>query len=263
MLERRSVRRSLRPVYSGRSFGPAPPPGERLWVRPLIGLILVVALISWFWFGLKLNTIKVSGNQFVSSERISTAVNDQLNRHWWWRNSLLLDPGSLSTNLLASQPGLQSAKVTRTWPHGLSVKVSERRPSLGWQTGGQSYLVDKDGSIIGPLQSAAGLPVVTDSSNLPVKTGDKVVAPRFISFVQQIAAGLPKQGFKVTALRIPETSSELYVSTNRNLMIKFDTTREASDELLSLQQVMKQLSGAHKTPAEYIDLRVEGKAYYK
>ena len=108
------------------------------------------------------------------------------------------------------------------------------------------------------------LPVVEESTNLPVKIGDRVVPASFIGFCSGLIETLPKKsGLQITGMRVPDTTSELYVVTNRGYYLKFDTTRSSSEQVGDLKIVLDTLARQKKTPAEYIDLRIAGKAYYK
>jgi cell division septal protein FtsQ len=145
------------------------------------------------------------------------------------------------------------------------LEMTERQPLLAWKSGVQVFALDVEGVAVS-YQSDVGLklPVVEDSTNLPVKIGDRVVPARFVSFATGVIATMPKKtGLQITGLRIPDTTSELYVVTSRKFFIKFDTTREVDEQVGDLKAVLDTLSKQNKTPAEYIDLRIAGKAYYK
>ena len=103
---------------------------------------------------------------------------------------------------------------------------------------------------------------VIDTANIPVKPGDRVAPGRFVRFTQDIADGLPSQtGLRIENFQVPESTSEVYVKTDKGYLIKFDTTRSALEQLKDLALVIKNLNG--KVPAQYIDLRVAGRAYYQ
>jgi cell division septal protein FtsQ len=136
---------------------------------------------------------------------------------------------------------------------------------LGWNSGGVTYALDAGGKIIGLLSEVgSNVPVVTDSTNLPVKVGDTVAPARFVTFSTTLATNLPKEtGIAISSLRVTDTTSELYVVTNKGYQLKLDTTRGVEEQLADLKQVLATLSTQKKTPAEYIDLRIANKAYWK
>lgn len=260
----RQVTRPPRPVY-GRPAGRSPEvriDRDRLKRYLKLTLWLAALLIFWSLFGIK--TITVSGNKQLGTGEVIKTAEASMSHRPWGRNLLTLDETGLSKDLLASNYRYKSVNFGRHWPNKLEIKVSERQPSLNWQTGGQTYTLDIDGSLIGPAEAGSTLPTVVDSANLPVKAGDKVVPAKFVKFCTDIVDQMPKRaGIGVTGLRVPDTTSEVYVSTNKGYLIKFDTTREASGQISDLVNVLATLSRIKKTPAEYIDLRVENRAYYR
>ncbi len=262
----RRVKYVQRPVYRptparGRaSKGSQRGRGRRLLALTLL-LVGLVLLVNWF----KISQISVAGTRALSPTDIKNQTQDQLNHHPLWRNLLSINGSKLGSELVAGNVRLKSVSVKARWPHGLVVTVVERQPALVWRTGETNYLVDSEGSVIGPADvAAAGLPTVVDSTNLPAAAGRVVVSPRFVSFTTAIVGGLPAQtALKVAELRVPDTTTELYAKVDKGYTIKFDTTKDPADQLNKLKTVLAELKRLSKTPAEYIDLRVEAKAYYK
>jgi cell division protein FtsQ len=265
--DNRRVSRPARPSIYGR---PKPParrrslPELKLNWRSLVGLALALGLTIWWWRTFKITNIQVDGARSYPAELVSSATREQLARHWWWKNLLLLDTRGLQKRLLATQPQLTEANISRHWPRTVLLKVTERQPNMTWRTGGKTYLLSGDGVIAAEAGDIGGrLPVVEDTTNLPVKAGDKVVPAKFVSFCLELVGSLPKQGVQITGLKIPESTTEVFVVTNQNYYIKFDTERSASAEVGDLSRVLAQLKSQNKKPTEYVDLRIEGKAYYK
>jgi cell division septal protein FtsQ len=176
-------------------------------------------------------------------------------------NLLTLSSAKLSTSLIALDPQLKAVEISRVWPHSIRVVVTAKQPALAWSTGNQSYLLDRDGTVIGNLPNGSTLPTVVDGSNLPVQKGQQVVTATFVTFCNELLTDIPKTGITITGLRVQDTTFDLYAQTNRGYQLIFDTTRPAADEVADLMTVEKTLAG--KTPAHYIDMRIAGKAYYQ
>ncbi|HSX14404.1 MAG TPA: FtsQ-type POTRA domain-containing protein [Candidatus Saccharimonadales bacterium] len=233
-------------------------------LRSLIAVVLTLALIWGWWRTLAIKKVVVEGSRYYQAQLVSDAVSDQLHKHWWWHNLTLLDTRRLQKAILASQPQLSDVAISRRWPSGVNLKVTERQPNLAWQSGGQTYLLSGEGIVA--AQAGGGdlsLPVVEDTTNLPVKLGAQVVPARFIAFTLELINLLPKQGLQVTNLKVPATTTEVYAGTNQGYYVKFDTTRSAQAEVGDLAKVLNLLKSQNKKPSEYIDLRIEDKAYYK
>lgn len=264
----RRVRNINRPAVYGR---PQPvrqrkaKPEIKLNLRATLATLALLVLVGWWWQTFSVKQISVNGASAYSPDLVKTAVSAELKQHWWWRNLSLIDTSSLRKQLLASQPQLADVDISRHWPTGLVLKVSERKPNLEWQTTGKTYLLSGEGIIVAEAGQGSNLklPVVVDSASLPVKLGDQVAPARFIQFSLDMIRLLPKQGLQVASLEVPATTNEVYITTNKGYYIKFDTTRQASAEVGDLAKVLALLKSQNKQPAEYIDLRIDGAAYYK
>ena len=232
--------------------------------RITILVVLIVAIILIWWRTFHISSIIVTGNQFLSTGTIKASVKVELDRHLSWQNLTMVDTDGLAAGLRGDQSLIDDIQIKRQWPNGLNIRIVERTPVLLWQTGDTTYWVDVDGIVV---NQAAGtltkLPLIVDRSNLPVKAGDRVVGTRFVAFIRDLVDQMPKQGLSIAGFAVPDTTTEVYVTTVKGFIVKFDTTRPSSEGLVALTQVMGQLTKDKKTPAEYIDLRVSGKAYYK
>ncbi len=222
--------------------------------------ILIVIIVSQ---ATAIHRIRIQGNHIMSSAEVTRLVQAGVQRQWL-SSLLFINGGDLAAYLESADLGIKQASVQSQLPHTLVVTIQERQPTLNWRTGGVTYLLDSNATVIGPTTPEyAKLPTVTDSSNLPVKAGDRVAPTQFVVFCATLAHLLPATGYSVTTMTVPESTSEVYVTTQNGLVLKFDTTRSAEEEIGDLKAVQAELSAAHVTPTQYIDLRIPNKAYYK
>ncbi len=264
--------RPYRPAYRrGRSGGGNWRPGRESFNLPnlnwrLVGFIVLALIIIVGWWRLfELQSIQVKGNTNTSTTQLKAMVQTEINKNFWRHNLTTLDTANLAKAVGDDNYQLKTIEIERAWPHGLVVQVSERQPSLVWKTGGQAYLLDADGSIISQINpSSSKLPAVTDNTNLPVKAGDRVVPAAFVGFCQELIGTMAQTtGVGVTGLNVPDTTTEVYVTTNKGYVVKFDTTRTAKEGLAELNRLLVALKTQNKNPAQYIDLRIPNTAYYK
>jgi cell division septal protein FtsQ len=195
--------------------------------------------------------------------RLQAELQELVAKSWWSRNLVTVNVDEMESKLQQADPIIKTVTINRQWPHALAATITLKQPSLGWSSGNQFYLVDVVGGAIGQLPPASKLPVVYDGSNLPVKTGDQVVSGRFVQFVTKLPAALSAQGLTATRFEVGETTLDLTVHTNKGFRLLFDTSRPVEEGTHDLAAVQKTLATQKKVPAEYIDLRIKGKAYYK
>lgn len=265
MPEARRVSNSGRPQYGRYN---APPPRKRTksprpsvklpwrWIALGGGMLL----LGWFiWTRFTVSQVNVT--TILRTQEVKSEVQTILAKDPRQGNLLTISTARVASDLAAADPALRDIKVTRSWPAGIFVEAVQKQPALGWSTGNQKYLLDRDGTIIGTLPATSQLTVITDGSNLPVTVGQRVVTASFVTFCTDVLSRLPSVGITVTGLSLRETTFDLYVQTSKGYYLIFDTKRAPVDEIADLKTVLTTLNG--KAPTQYIDMRINGKAYYK
>lgn len=228
----------------------------------LVLLVLVAIITVWALGTTLISSVKVTGTQNLSSKEVERLVRASISRNPWYASYFTVGGLKLNRTLPEQEPRIKTASIKKTFPNTITVAITERQPGVVWVSAGENWEVDVEGVIIGAAGSNKPMATVVDTANIPVKPGDRVAPSRFVTFVEAISAQLPnKSGLSIVDFEVPESTSEVYVKTNKNYIIKFDTTRTATDQLNDLVLVLKNLNG--KVPGQYIDLRVAGRAYYQ
>lgn len=234
-----------------------------LWRAAAVAVAALIVVVGFLSLT-AVKTITVKGQRALETEHVTKLAQESLNKQWFGGSLPFVNTGAVKDALLDGDAAIKTAKVSRRLPGTVQIEITERAPSLNWKSGAERYVIDSDGTAIGPTPPAyEGLPMVQDNSALPVKAGERVVPTSFVSFTTDIIAQLKGAGIGVKAMAVPQTTTELYVTTDKKYVLKFDTTRPAADQFGDLQKVLAQLNTLKKTPQEYIDLRVENKAYYR
>ena len=264
----RRVRHQPRPSYRPNYRPPQRqtrawrPPELKTWQWRLL-LAAIVLLVVWSLLTRAFAVTSITVEPGVRQSDVGAAMRQSMSGHPGQGNLLTLDAGRLTKDLLKLDPSLSQAVITRKWPHGLNVTVSEKVATIGWQSAGQIFILDHDGLILSQATGAGHLLVVQDDSNLPVSPGKRVATANFVAFCQQLAEQIPNTGLQLTKLEIHDTTFDLYATTNKGYQLILDTQRPAGEEIADLVSTLKALNQQHKTPASYIDLRIAGRAYYK
>jgi len=244
-----AIQKRLPRVKTGKGF--------QLVLFTLAGIIAIWALGSTL-----ISSVKVSGTANLSTKEVERLIRSQISRNPWYASYFTVGGLKLNRTLPEQEPRIKTATVKKIFPSTIQVEIVERQPGVVWISAGENWEVDVEGMIIGAAGSNKPMATVIDTANIPVKPGDRVAPSRFVRFAEDIADQLPgRTGLKIENFQVPESTSEVYVKTSKGYLIKFDTTRSASDQLADLALVLKNLNG--KTPGQYIDLRVAGRAYYQ
>lgn len=227
----------------------------------LVVLIILGLIVIWAMGSTLISSVEVTGTKNLRPLDVERLVRSNISRNPWYASYFTAGGLNLNRTLPEQEPRIKSVTMTRQFPSTLKVQITEREPGVVWVSANQNWEVDIEGVIIGAAGESKPTATVIDTTNIPVKPGDRVAPGRFVIFCQDIAQNLAKTGLVAENFQVPESTSEVYVKTTKGYNIKFDTTRSADDQLKDLAIVLKNLNG--KTPSQYIDLRVAGRAYYQ
>lgn len=215
---------------------------------------------------LRIKKIQITGQQTLNEENIREQVQGIVDSSLLNQNMLLVSTDQINKQLKINNYQVAKAEVSRIPFNTIKVTITEQKPSILWKSNGVLSILTEDGRAYAGEPNdelKASLPTVVDATNLPAKAGEKVVAESFMKFVNTINTTLPTKGVKVTQYEVQETTTEIFVVTQDGYRLRFDTTRPAQEQITDLETVLDSLKKQGKKPAEYIDLRINGKVFYK
>lgn len=183
------------------------------------------------------------------------------------RNLLGYSTGSMTQKLRASQSSISQLAVYKGLPDTLRIEVGLRTPVLRWKTGDDEYLLDAEGI---PFRRGAGYtqtsaddsaPLVVDLAKQPVVVSKRFMSPDFIKLVSQLHHDFPLRfPVGVDHYELGQSTFSLTLVTSAGWKAEFDTNRSIEPQLTALGEVFAKF---HDGIKESVDLRVEGRAYYK
>lgn len=233
----------------------------RLW-RPLLvvgGVILIIYTVLFSPL-FRVRNIAVRGNSELTSQELVKQTKIILAGSFLGTNSIFVNTDEVGKQLKDNNYQLEAVRVERTLLGGVRITVKEQQATLQWRSGSSVFVLSGNGVAYAQLDGVdKALPLIEDSTNLPVKIGQKIVPSSFIDFVRSADQQIALIGLKVTNQSVAETTTELYVKTDKGYIVKFDTTRGVEEQLADLRAVLAKKI----VPKEYIDLRIAGRVFYK
>lgn len=222
-------------------------------VRFFLFLVFVAALVYLLFYSpyFSIQDIRVEGTKNQEIQNTASLVKG--------KNLWLFDKKKLEEDLL-KYAEISQVQIKR-WPlKTLKIKIVEKAEGIVWQTGEKKYLLDIQG-VVTRVVEESNLPAVNDLKNAPVEIGKPVVTPLFVNFVKNLNLKFtPKTGLPLNEISVPaETTFEIIVKTERFKVI-FDTQGDLDAQLDNLTRVYQVKKDEIK---EYMDLRIEGRVYYK
>jgi len=146
-----------------RNFGARPPALRRASrVRALLAAVTVIAVLAaaiacfLIYRPFTVRKVVVHGSTLTGQARARELLQHALTG----RTLLTVNARSLH-RALASLPAVSSITVERRWPHTLVVRIAESQPVALAQAAGERWLLDLQGTVIGPAPLADSYPILS------------------------------------------------------------------------------------------------------
>ncbi len=281
-----SYHASARPVLpatkqKGIPKQPAPAAARRKasvkWVtrRPkLAALAVLVIVLADLVLGVN-PKIQVTGAQtgqiFLRTPSVyAQAAHDMLAGSVFNRNKITIDTTSVAKRMQDKFPELSGVSVALPVLGAQpTVYIQPATPRLLLAGRDGMYVLDDSGrALIAASQvphiGTLGLPTVVDQSGLAVQLGHITLSSSSVFLITEVTGQLKAKGVAFTSLVLPQGTSELDVKiSGAPYTIKFNLRGDARAEVGTYLAVAGQLAKEKKVPGEYIDVRVDQRAYYK
>lgn len=239
-----------------------PPPEQRKksvlpkMLAILLFLVIILGTIIYLLFYSSIFQIK----NIIVENPANPFINQEFDK-LKGTNILLFKSSQVKENIIKSFPDVTDLKVIRGLPDTLKIQLNGRQSKIVWQTQGKNFYVSSDGRIYKEVEGMNDLPQVIDNKDLAVEFGQVVASENFINFIVELNSSFfQTMGFAIIGFEINETIFQVDALTDQGWKVIFDTLRPIENQLADLGQFLSE----HKDEAgEYIDLRVEGRVYYK
>jgi hypothetical protein len=247
------------------------------WAKKLPTLAGLLAFVVLAGFCLQLSSnAKVetvgtsSGQLFLRDRNVYVQAARQAFTPWSNSNKLTVNADKISADLKKQFPELQAVSVSLpifgTQP---TVYIQPAIPKLILVAKDGMYVLDVNGrALIAGNQVAKltelGVPVVNDQSGIGIQAGTIALPKDTVNFISEVVGQLKTKGLTVTSMTLPAGTNELHAKIDKvGYTVKFNLHGDAREEAGTYLAVKQKLDGEKKTPSEYVDVRVENKAYYK
>lgn len=197
-------------------------------------------------------------------EKAASAILDQsIFNH----SKLTINTNSVANKLQGEFPEIDNVSVVIPLVNSSPIiEIQPSQPILVLNNSQGNYIVDQRGRAIIKIGDeevkSLGLPVIIDHSGLEVKQHEQVVTSDMANFIYVVTSQLKLKNYSIGSLTLPNIPYELDVQLKgQTYIIKFNLLGDASYEVGTYLATVKQLGSAQ--PSQYIDLRVDGRAYYQ
>lgn len=238
----------------------------------LVGIILIAGLMLQLDSSAKVVPLSASSGSdvFLRDQHIYSVAAQKEFSSLLNSNKLTVDTGKIASDLRQQFPELKAISISLPIIGDKPVVyIQPAIPKIILSGKNGMFVLDADGrALISGSQAVRlqqlGLAVVTDQSGLSLDAGRIVLPGNAVSFITEVIGQLQTKGLKPSSLVLPQGTNELYVTINgAGYQIKFNLHGDARAEAGTFLATKQFLDGQHKTPSQYVDVRVDDKAYYK
>jgi cell division protein FtsQ len=224
--------------------------GNRLALRSTVAVLVVLPLLGGAWLWLRdsslvaVRHVHITGVHGTDAIEIRTALDDAAT------HMTTLDFNEDALHAAVSSFAIVGAlHVDTSFPHSVSISVTERLPVAALQSAGQRTAVAADGTVLGPAWLSSSLPLVRASVEPPA--GARLREASALAAVTVLgAAPAPIARFVARAYN---GSEGLTVAMRNGLLVYFGDATRPHAKWMSLARVLVSPSAAG---ALYVDVRL-------
>ncbi|MFJ4622689.1 cell division protein FtsQ/DivIB [Streptomyces sp. NPDC088812] len=225
-----------------------PPLARRLGPRRLrtiiilaVAVVLVGAGVVWVLYGsrwLRVDHVSVAGTSVLTPQQVREAadvpVGDPL---------VSVDTGAIEARLRAALPRIDSIEVERSWPHGIDLKVTERKPVLLVQKGQRFVEVDKKGVRFATVSEAPRdvplLDVETSTSGSAAASLRRFGADRLVREAVKVAGALPAAVARDTRVVKVRSYDDISLELSGDRTVVWGSAEKGAAKARTLSALMK------------------------
>ena len=229
-------------------------------------LAIFISLISIFLFQF-ISKVSVVSNESKSQNlsKYEKSVEEYLNINPSERILSNLNKNALLESLQKDYPEVLSISDIKF--NGLTsykIYLDFRKPVASWLVDGKEFFVDSEGVSFNINNFEKPSLNIIDDSGAIVSNGKNVASSSFFSFIGKLVFAANKQGLEISKIRIPPLSlRQVEVSVKGvSYFARMSTADSAEGQIINFKKAIEYF-GTHKISPNYIDLRIEGKGYYK
>lgn len=276
------AQRSDQSTNTGRQFrkeilSPAAKSAVNFWVQRFgLAILLVVGAVCFITAVTLSSNVKIQqlgpvnrSSLFHNQAAYQSSAKDLIDKSLLNHNKITINTTQISNKLLLAYPELSSVNVALPLlSHRPIIYISYTEPALIMHNQTGSFVLDTAGKVLAQTSAEAvnlGLPSVSDESGFQLALNNQVLSSSDVRFIQIVVAGLQAKHVPISTMTLPPAANELDVSIGaKQYYVKFNL-HEATPALQvgTFLATEKRLQGEGITPAKYIDVRVDGRAYYQ
>lgn len=272
--------RSISPDSSHRETSinqPAKTAGKTSLALTTIAFLIVAACLVYITTLQTSAVMQIAGEPPGQGETIvkklseyEPQVNMILEDSWTNKSKIFIDTSEVSSAVQAAFPELGSVNIELPLVGRKPVvKVNPADAELVIASRQGSVIVDSKGMAIAETSDVngsklGGITQVQDESGLNLRPGEIAITEDSVIFIRDILYQFDQKQLTIKSLQLPSLPQELHIRlVGEPYFIKFNLRGDSRLQAGTYFAIRDKLEEEGTTPSEYVDARVEGKAFYK
>lgn len=232
------------------------------FVSIAVASVLMIIFLLQF-----ISKVSVSANRVSNSnlEKYKTSIENYFSANPSERFKPNLNKKALISKIQNDNPEiLDISNINLNGITSYNFELSFRKPVASWNAEGKELFVDSEGVSFSTTLFDKPTLAIVDDSGLTASNGKNVASSSFFSFVGKLVAAANNNGLEITKIRIPPASlRQVEVSVSGvKYYAKMSTSESAEGQIANFKTAINYFA-THKISPSYVDLRIEGKGYYK
>ncbi|MEU4098862.1 FtsQ-type POTRA domain-containing protein [Streptomyces sp. NPDC026673] len=210
-------------------------------------LIVTVALAAttvlggtgtWLLYGsawLRATQVRVTGTEVLYPEEVRDAAEVPLDGPL-----VSVDTAVIARRLKERLPRISAVEVERSWPHTITLKVTERTPAALVKGDGNFIEVDADGVRFDERDTPLkGVPIIELRPDRSSASYRHFGTKRLLAGAVQVAADLPKVAYRDARLIEVRSYDDITVQLTRGRAVVWGSVEQGAEKSVALAALMK------------------------
>lgn len=183
------------------------------------------------------------------------------------RNKLTFEPSTIANDMKQKFPEIAAVNTELpVFSQKVTLRLKIAPPSLKLSSDGRNYVVDAQGMVVQEAENMAfkNLPKVEDNSGYRVQLGKPVLDAEAVRFIKTVDVQCRQTGIRVDGYTLPPVAQQVDLrSKDHSYFVKFYLGGDALTQVGQYLAARRHFTDSKSSPAEYLDVRVAGKVFYK
>lgn len=237
----------------------------------IAGFIIIVILYSLILSPApKVEIVDNTNLSFVQSNSVYQEAADGLFKQSLLnRTKLTINTDRIADELTKQFPEIERATVIVPVVNHTAIVELLPAQAVCVISNSQGYFaVDSDGKAILRLNQSSlnklNLPIITDQSGIKISIGQEIISTQITTFVSSLIDEFNAEHTPISSMTLVDVPYELNITLKGEpYYIKFNLLGNPRLEAGTYFATIRQLQTTKTTPAQYVDVRVQGRAYYQ